>query len=168
MVIRQEKKEEFREIYDLVKLAFETAHVSDGKEQDFVNQLRAEGNYIPRLALVAEEDGQLIGHIMLTRTWVKEGAKKHTVLLLAPLSVKLEYRNRGVGGALIRESFRVAKDMGYKAVFLVGAPAYYHRFGFQSAASFGIQHMTGVPDENVMACELEPGAFETIRGTVEI
>ena len=51
-----------------MKLAFETAHVSNGEEQDFVNQLRAEGNYIPRLALVAEEDGKLIGHIMLTRT----------------------------------------------------------------------------------------------------
>lgn len=168
MIIRQEKKEEFREIYDMVKLAFETAQVSNGKEQDFVNQLRAESNYIPKLALVAEENGELIGHIMLTRTYVKEGAEKHTVLLLAPLSVKEAYRNQGVGGALIQESFRIAKNMGYKAVFLVGAPSYYQRFGFQSAAFFGIRHMTGIPDENVMACELEPGAFETIRGTVEI
>ena len=168
MIIRQEKKEEFKEIYDLVKLAFETANVSNGQEQEFVNQIRAEGNYIPKLALVAEEDGRIIGHVMLSRTFVKEGAKRHTVLLLAPLSVKLEHRNRGVGGALVRESLRIAKDMGYKAVFLVGNPAYYHRFGFQSAASFGIRHMMGVPDEYVMACELEPGYFTQIKGTVEI
>lgn len=67
MIIRRETSEEFPRIYALVKTAFQTAKVADGNEQDFVSQLRAGGGYIPELALVAEENGSLIGHIMLTR-----------------------------------------------------------------------------------------------------
>jgi len=111
----------------LVKIAFQTAKVSNGKEQDFVNQLRSSGCYIPELALVAEENGKLIGHIMLTKTYIVNGNSKFETLLLAPISVALEYRDRGVGSALIKEGFRLAKEMGYTSVLLVGDPAYYHK-----------------------------------------
>jgi len=167
VVIRRETPEEFSQIYDLVKVAFQTAKVSDGKEQDFVNQLRSNGNYIPELALVAEENGKLIGHIMLTKTYIVDRENKFETLLLAPISVALEYRNRGVGSNLIKESFKLAKEMGYTSVFLVGDPAYYHRFGFKSAVNFGIKHTHNIPDENVMACELVPGALDGISGTID-
>ena len=70
MIIRQEKPSEFQEIFDLVKVAFKTAKVSNGNEQDYVNKLRASGNYIAELALIAEEDEKLVAHIMLTKTYV--------------------------------------------------------------------------------------------------
>lgn len=165
MVIRRETPEEFAEIYDLVKVAFQTAKVSDGKEQDFVNHLRSSGNYIPELALVAEEDGKLIGHIMLTKTNIVNGDNKFEALLLAPISVALEYRNRGVGTGLIKESFKLAKEKGYTSVLLVGDPAYYHRFGFKTAVDFGIKHSHDIPDEYVMACELVADALGGISGT---
>jgi hypothetical protein len=83
-------------IYELVKVTLQTAKVSNGKEQDLVNKLRNSGNYIPELALVAEEDGQLIGHIMLTKTYIiTNDGDKYETLLLGPISVSLEYRNRG-------------------------------------------------------------------------
>lgn len=165
MVIRRETPEEFAQIYDLVKVAFQTAKVSDGKEQDFVNHLRSGSNYIPELALVAEEDGKPVGHIMLTKTYIVNGENKIESLLLAPLSVALEYRNRGVGASLIKESFKLAKEMGYTSVLLVGDPAYYHRFGFKTAVDFGIKHTHDIPDEYVMACELVPDALVGISGT---
>lgn len=167
MLIRRETPEEFPQIYDLVKVAFKTAKVSNGKEQDFVNQLRGSGNYIPELALVAEENGKLIGHIMLTKTYIVDGGNKFETLLLAPISVALEYRNRGVGSNLIKESFKSAKEMGYTSVLLVGDPAYYHRFGFKAAVNFCIKHTHNIPDENVMACELVPDALCGISGTAD-
>lgn len=166
MIIRREREDEFDEIYDLVRAAFQTAKVSDGKEQEFVNKLRASGNYIPELALVAEEDGMLIGHVMLTKTYITSEDGKHEALLLAPISVVLDYRNKGIGTALIHESFRLARTMGYGAVFLVGDPAYYHRFGFRSTVDFGIRDTHGIPDANVMACELTENALSGIRGTI--
>lgn len=51
---------------------------------------------------------------------------------------------------LIKESFRLAKQMGYRMVFLVGDPAYYHRFGFQPTVKFGIKDTHDIPDECVM------------------
>lgn len=167
MVIRRETPEEFSQIYDLVKVAFQTAKVSDGKEQDFVNQLRSGGNYIPELALVAEEDGKLIGHTMLTKTYIVASDNKFETLLLAPLSVALEYRNRGIGSDLVKESFKLAKEMGYTSVLLVGDPAYYNRFGFKTAVNFGIKHQHNIPDEYVMACELVPDALCEISGITE-
>ena len=164
MIIRQEKPSEFKEIYDLVKVAFQTAKVADGNEQDYVNALRASGNYISELALVAQEDGNLAGHIMLTKTYITNGGFKFEALLLAPLSVALDYRNRGVGSKLVHESFRLAKERGYKAVFVVGDPAYYGRFGFKSIEVFGIEHDPPIPDPYVMAFELSPGALGGVTG----
>ena len=119
MNIRQEQPDEFGKIYELVQTAFQTAKVSDGTEQDFVNKLREGNGYLPQLALVAEENGELIGHIMLTKCPVVNGQEAHEILLLAPLSVRLEYRNRGVGSALIAECARLAREMGYSAIILV-------------------------------------------------
>jgi putative acetyltransferase len=167
MFIGREKPEEFPRIYDLVKTAFQTAKVSDGTEQDFVDQLRAGGGYIPELALVAEENSKLIGHIMLTKMNIDSRDKKIETLLLAPLSVALEHRNKGVGTELIKESFRLAKEMGYTSVLLVGDPAYYHRFGFQASVDFGIRNVNNFPDPYVLACELVPGALASISGTVD-
>ena len=165
MVIRRERPEEFPQIYDLVKVAFQTAKVSNGKEQDFVNQLRSGANYIPELALVAEENGKLVGHIMLTKAHIVNGANKFVALYLAPISVVFGYRNKGIGSNLIKESFKLAKEMGYTSVLLVGDPAYYHRFGFKSAVTFGIKHMHEIPDENVMAFEPVPNVLSGVNGT---
>jgi len=165
LIIRQENPSEFQEIYDLVKVAFQTAKVADGNEQDYVNKLREGSNYIPELALVAEADGRIVGHIMLTKTYITAVDSKFEELLLAPLSVALEYRNRGVGSKLVLESFDLAKKLGYKAVFVVGDPAYYGRFGFKSIALFGIKHDPPIPDPYVMAYELTPGALSDVTGT---
>lgn len=167
MKIRKETEKDFSQIYDLVKVAFQTAKVSNGKEQDFVNQLRSSSNYIPELALVAEEEDKLVGHIMLTKTYIINDKDKFETLLLAPISVVLEYRNQGIGANLIRESFKLAKEMGYASVFLVGDPAYYHRFGFKSSVTFGIKNKYDIPDEYVMACELIPNALHGISGIID-
>jgi len=168
LIIRPEKPSEFKIIYDLVKVAFLTAQVSNGDEQNFIDRLRASSGYIPELALIAEQDGQIIGHIMLTKTYVYGPGTKHEVLLLAPLAVALEYRCRGVGSKLVLESFRLAKKLGYKAVLVVGNPAYYGRFGFKPSLSFGIVHDPPIPEPYVMACELEPQALAGVAGTVSL
>lgn len=99
LIIKCEEKTEFEMIYHFIKEAFETAAVSDGTEQDFVNMLRVSENYIPELALVATDNKQLIGHIMLTKFAFKG------MLLLAPLTVKLDYRHQGVGTKLVQKAF---------------------------------------------------------------
>lgn len=165
MIIRQETEKDYTEIYNLIKTAFATAKVKDGDEQDFAVKLRNSENYIPELALVAEENGKLVGHVMFTKLNITTPDGGFGALLLAPIAVLLEYRNQGVGSLLIKEGFRLAKATGYTAVFLCGKPVYYHRFGFKSTSEFGIKNSNNIPDQYVMACELEEGALHGITGT---
>ncbi|WAW09661.1 N-acetyltransferase [Oxalobacter vibrioformis] len=168
MRIRPEKPEEFPYLYDFVQTAFATAKVSDGTEPDFVNVLREGVNYIPDLALVAEADGKIIGHIMFTRTYLSVPGKRFEALLLAPVAVALEQRDRGIGSALIEEGMRRAKAMGFTSIFLVGDPDYYSRFGFHPVASYGIRHNSEIPDQYIMAKALVPGVLDGIDGTITI
>lgn len=166
--IRPEKKDELNEIYSLIQTAFETAQVKDGDEQDFAANLRKSDNYIPELALVAVADNKLVGHIMFTKTHVMQpDGSKFEGLLIAPVSVMLEYRSKGVGSALIEEGFRIARQLGYKAVFLVGNPSYYYRFGFKQSAFFGINPKAEIPKQFVMAYELEQKALDNVSGMLE-
>lgn len=168
MIIRQETKEEYQEIYNLVQTAFQTAKVADGDEQDFTVRLWNSENYIPELGLVAEQNGKLIGHILLTRMYViQEDGSKFESLLIAPLSVLLEYRDQGVGSALIKEGLKRGREMGYKAAFLCGDPNYYHRFGFQSISEFGLTN-PDIPEPYVMGYELEAGALDHVTGIAKL
>jgi len=174
MIIRQETEQDFPQIDDFLKTAFQTAHHYDGTEQEYVTKLRGGNTYIPELALVMadEKDGdKLIGHIMLTKIAISgvTTMPKNTfdILLLADVAVDIDHRNKGLGSDLIREALGRAKKEGYAAVILAGDPRYYERFGFVSAGKFNIKNKQNIPDENVLVYELVSGILEGIEGTVD-
>lgn len=167
-VIRGVREVDYSTVYDLIKKAFETAEHRDGDEQDFAVNLRNGGNYIPELDLVSECDGQLIGHIMFTKTYVtKSDGSRYDTLLVAPLSVLLECRSMGVGAALMNEGLRIAESMGYDSAFLIGDPNYYQRFGYKLSHLYGINH-DSFPAEYVMVKEILSGALEEVTGVVSM
>lgn len=161
MLIRQEKPQDIKEIYDLVKAAFAAAEHRDGNEQDLVAALRKSSAYIPELVLTAEIDGSLAGHILFTKAAVGD----REVLALAPLSVKPEYQRQGVGAALIAEGHRVAMELGYEYSLVLGSELYYPRFGYIPAAEVGALPAEGVPAENFMAFRLREDA-EPLDGSI--
>ena len=164
--IRPEQHCDFDSIYAIVQDAFSSLSEADGDEQDYVVSMRQHKGYIPELALVAEEEGAIIGYVLLTETFVEGPEGGPPVLLLAPICVSPKRQSRNVGSALMHEAFRRAVDKGYDAIFLAGNPQYYNRFGFLPTASFGIDHTMPVPDKYVMAKELIPGALANRRGTI--
>ena len=117
MTIRPAQAGDYSEIYSLVQTAFATAKVSDGTEQDFVLELRRRDTYRPELELVAEENGQLIGHILLTILPVQGAPQGLWGLMVAPLCVRLEDRNRGLGGQLLREGAAGRRSWGTTPCF---------------------------------------------------
>jgi putative acetyltransferase len=88
----------------------------------------------PVISLVWEEDGELLGHVMLSRMRMGE----HRPLQLSPLSVAPDHQGRGIGSALTREALRRADGLGEPFVLLLGHPTYYPRFGFEPATPLGI------------------------------
>lgn len=162
MRIRQEREADYPEICRLVKEAFDTAEHADGHEQDLVEALRKGPAYLPELALVAEEDGRLAGHILLTRASV--GGEP--VLVLAPLSVRPAFQRQGVGTALMREAHRIARARGEDYVLVLGSEEYYPRAGYRPAEELGVTVPEGFPSANFMALRLREEAKPLSGGVV--
>lgn len=104
----------------------------------FVREIRSSANYMPQYSLLAEEQGRIIGHVMLSYITLKDGDTKHAVLSLSPLSVVADKQRMGVGGRLINEVVALADHAGEPLIVLEGSPKYYPRFGFELASSHGI------------------------------
>ena len=95
-----------------------------------VDDLRQSGDAV--ISLVAEHEANIVGHVMLSRLQAPMRA-----LTLSPLGVHPAFQKKGIGSALIRGGLdRVRRENG-QAVFLLGSPAYYGRFGFSAAAAEG-------------------------------
>jgi putative acetyltransferase len=98
-------------------------------EADLVDDLRADSDAV--FSLVAEEGGEIAGHVLFSRMTAPFRA-----LGLAPVAVLPDYRRRGIAARLIQEGLaRVTAD--WDAVFVLGDPAYYTRFGFDAGAAAG-------------------------------
>lgn len=166
IIIRQETEKDYKLSETVVEKAFKNAEHTDHKEHLLVAKLRKSDAFIPELSLVAELDGEIVGHIMLTKLLIENEGSKYDSLALAPISVVPEHQNKGIGSELISESLKIAKELGFKSVIVLGHDKYYPRFGFKPASTWGIKAPFDVPDEAFMALELEDGSLEDISGTV--
>lgn len=101
-----------------------------------IDSLTAAGH--TRASLLAERDGEVVGHVQLSRSWLDAEAALVEVVVLSPLSVHPAAQNGGVGHALLQAACRAANDLGAPAVLLEGDPGYYSRSGFEPAAAHGV------------------------------
>lgn len=163
ILIRQEVKNDFNEVYDVVKSAFENAEHTDHNEHNLVNKLRGSKSFVPELSLVAECGGKIVGHILFTEVKIGED----TILTLAPLATLPEYQGMGIGSKLILEAHKIAKELGYVGIVVLGHPTFYPRLGYKPASLWDIKCPFEVPDECFMAIELVEGGLKNISGTVE-
>lgn len=125
MIIRDETESDHAAVRDLVTAAF-----GQPDEADLVERLRADGD--AAIALVAEDNGAVVGHILFSRM-----SAPFRALGLAPVSVLPERQGTGIGSRLIREGLRRAEAGGWQGVFVLGDPAYYSRFGFDATLAEG-------------------------------
>ena len=132
-------------------------------EADLVDRIRARAPGY--LALVAEDGGEVVGHIAFSAVRV-DGAPGLRAVGLAPMAVAPERQRGGVGSALVEAGLAACRAAGVEAVVVLGHPAYYPRFGFAPARAFGLRDEYGAPPEAFMALELVPGALAEAAGTV--
>src|SRR5213075_1335494 len=96
----------------------------------FVERIRASEQFIPELALVADDDSGVIAHVLLSFVGV-EGGSRPRILNLTPMSVRPDRQRRGVGSRLLRDALGRAEAAGQHLVMVEGIPGYYPRFGFE-------------------------------------
>jgi putative acetyltransferase len=124
-MIRAETVSDIAAIRAVEEAAFARPH-----EADLVDALRAAGDAV--FSLVAIEAEQLVGHAMFSRMGAPFRA-----LGLGPVAVRPDRQRRGIGGRLIREGLLRAEAENWQVVFVLGNPAYYRRFGFDTAMAAG-------------------------------
>ncbi|MFA0962800.1 GNAT family N-acetyltransferase [Roseivirga sp. BDSF3-8] len=161
MKIRQEKAEDQSFVYEVNEEAF-----GRKDEAGLVNALRKDQAFIPELSLVAENDGQLVGHILFTRLEIIQEGHTYPSLALAPMAVLSACQHSGIGSKLIKEGLKRARQAGYRSVIVLGHESYYPRFGFEPASRWGIKAPFEVPDAAFMALPLAEDGLEGVSGTV--
>ena len=162
IAIRKENVNDYTEVYNVIKTAFEIAEHSDGNEQDLVVALRKSNNFIPELSLVAIDNNKIVGYILFTKINIGEMEE----LALAPIAVLPEYQRQGVGSKLIAEGHRIAKKLGYNYAVVLGSENYYPKFGYIPAIEYGIEAPFDVQSKNFMAIKLNDTNVE-IKGIVK-
>ena len=114
----------------------------------------------PGLSLVAVTRNALVGTV---RLWTIQAGRRRA-LLLGPLAVDPQWRDEGIGAALMQEALKRAAAAGEDAVLLVGDAPYYERFGFRSELTRGLTLPGPAEASRFMANELTPGAFMDAKG----
>ena len=164
--LRQETITDFKAVFEIIEEAFRSEEYSDNTEQYLVERLRKSPAFIPQLSLVAESNNEVVGHILLTKIVIKNDQDSFESLALAPVSVKPSHQKLGIGGQLIKESHRIAKELGHKSIVLLGHAEYYPKFGYQLCRNYGIKIPFEAPDENCMVIELVEGGLNGVNGVV--
>jgi putative acetyltransferase len=118
-------------VLDVHRTAFSTE-----LEAELVSSLLADGDEGARQSWVADADGAVVGHVLLTAGEVP-GAPDGTTMLLCPLAVLPSYQHAGVGTAVTTAALTEAAEAGVRSVSVFGDPGYYARFGFGSLLPAG-------------------------------
>jgi putative acetyltransferase len=133
---------------------------------DLVDSLRKLITPQDGLSLVAEQDGQIVGSVMFTRSLLDAPRRLVGVQVLSPLAVMPEYHKRGVGSALVRRGLKVMAERDVSLVFLEGDPGYYSRFGFGPGGDQGFRKPSlRIPDRAFQVIKL-PGYEPWMTGTL--
>ena len=159
--MRTERPDDYDAIHKTVQLAFGRVN-----EADLVERVRESDHYVPELALVAEEEGEIVGHALFSYVELRGTESSVAVLNLAPLSVRPDAQHRGTGAALVQHGLAGAAARREPLVVVLGNPRYYTRLGFEPARPHGIEPPPpGVPDE-VFLVKLLPGYDGRPRGQI--
>ncbi len=159
MLIRTEAPADILPIQRLLSDVFPSSG-----EADLVMQLRENGQRT--LSLVAcNDEGEIIGHAMFSPVMVDDSDLNWQGL--APVSVREDYRNNGIGSQLIREGLESLAELGYPVCVVLGDPKYYGRFGFESAAPHQLNCQWEVPEGAFQVMALLDSALSTHNGLVK-
>ncbi len=148
--IRQENKNDNADIIKVIKQAFENAPHSDNKEHILTEKIKKTKNFIPELSIVAEYEKEIVGYILFSKIKIDNTIQ----LALAPLCVKKEFQNKGIGKTLIKEGEKIAQKFGFEFIIVLGSPEYYGRFNYIESYNFGINNPFDVEQKYFMAKRL--------------
>ena len=168
IVIRLEKKEEYREVENLVRESFWNVYRPGCLEHYVLNRLRTDEAFVPELDFVMEKDGKLIGQNMFMRAKIlADDGRDIPIMTMGPIGIAPEFKRQGYGKILLDYSLEKAAELGAGALCFEGNIDFYGKSGFTFASEFGIRYH-GLPegeDASFFLCkELIPGYLDGVTG----
>lgn len=166
--IRLEKKEEYREVENLVRESFWNVYRPGCLEHYVLNQLRNNESFVSELDFVMELDGRLIGQNMFMRAEIQaDDGRTIPIMTMGPICIAPEFKRQGYGKLLLDYSLRKATEFGCGALCFEGNIDFYGKSGFTYASEYGIRYH-GLPedaDSSFFLCkELIPGYLDGVTG----
>lgn len=167
-IIRLERKNEYRQVENLVREAFWNVYRPGCLEHYVLNQLRNDAAFVPELDFVMEQNGVLIGQNMFMRASIKaDDGRNIPIMTMGPICIIAELKRQGYGIILLNYSLEKAKELGCGALCFEGNIDFYGKSGFDYASRFGIRYR-GLPDGKdapfLLCKELIPGYLDGITG----
>ncbi|MCA9174366.1 MAG: N-acetyltransferase [Planctomycetales bacterium] len=132
-------------------------------EANLVDALR-DGGFVD-VSLVAEKDGEIVGHILFSRVAIVTKVGTMDALSLAPMAVMPHCQRQGIGSRLVEAGLKACQSS-HKIVVVLGHPEFYPRFGFSAEIARPLESPFG-GGEAWMALALIPGALDGVAGRVE-
>ena len=168
VIIRSEKKEEYREVEQLVREAFWNVYRPGCSEHYVIHVLRDDPAFVKELDFVMERSGRLIGQNMFMRTVIDaDDGRTIPILTMGPIGITPELKRKGYGKLLLDHSLEKAAALGYGAVLFEGNIGFYGKSGFDYAEKFGIRYhdLPEGADASFFLCrELIPGYLSGVTG----
>ncbi len=156
ITLRQERPTDVEAREALLDEAFGDTRARKTSQRLRDGRLPAEG-----LSLIAADGRRVIG---TARLWNVACGSGQPALLLGPVAVATDCRDRGIGAGLVRRALRDARRLGHGAVILVGDAPYYSRFGFSAEKAASLTLPGPFERHRLLAIELVPGALEGASG----
>ena len=167
-IIRLERKEEQREVENLIRESFFNVYRPGCLEHFVIHQLRNDPAFVRELNFVMEKDGRIIGQNMFMQAVIKaDDGRQIPIMTMGPICICPELKRKGYGKILLDYSLEKAADAGCGALCFEGNIQSYGKSGFSYASEYGIRYH-GLPegaDASFFLCrELIPGYLQGITG----
>ena len=166
--IRNEKKEDYRAVENLIRESFWNVYRPGCLEHYVIHKLRDDVDFIPELSFVMELDGEIIGQNMFMKANIKaDDGRDVPIMTMGPICIAPEFKGKGYGKILLDYSLERAREYGCQALCFEGNINFYGKSGFTFASNFGIRYH-GLPegeDASFFLCkELEEGYLDGVTG----
>ena len=152
--IRPEMPEDYKATELMTMRSFWNKYWPGCTEHFLIRIIRESEDYLPEISRIAELDGRIVGAVYYTRAWLADGDTRQEIATFGPLAVEPTLEGNDIGGALMRETIKLAKEAGVAAIALMGEPDYYPRFGFKRGAECGITDAEGRTFDALMCLPL--------------
>ena len=168
ITIRLEKKEEQRQVENLVRESFWNVYCPGCMEHYVLNQLRNDKDFVPELDFVMELNGEIIGQNMFMKAQIQaDDGRSIPIMTMGPICIAPRLKRKGYGKILLDYSLEKAEELGCGALCFEGNIDFYGKSGFDFASKYGIRYH-GLPEgeeASFFLCkELKEGYLDGITG----